>query len=70
MSARDTILGAIRTSLGRAAPDAEAVAREAEALLGDVTRFQPKFDGQSNRARFIERATSERLTATIDEVPS
>ena len=70
MSARDTILGAIRTSLGRAAPDAEAVAREAEALLGDVTRFQPKFDGQSNRARFIARATSERLTATIDEVPS
>lgn len=68
MTARDTILGAIRTSLGRAAPDAEAVAREARDLLGDATRFQPKFDGQSSRARFIERATSERLTATVDEI--
>ncbi|MFY0614895.1 MAG: LUD domain-containing protein [Hyphomicrobiaceae bacterium] len=70
MSARDTILGAIRTTLGRAAPDADAVAREAQSLLGDAARFQPKFDGQTNRARFIERATSERLTATVDEVDS
>lgn len=68
MSARDTMLGAIRTSLGRAAPDADAVAREAREVLGDAARFQPKFDGQSNRERFIERATSERLTATVDAV--
>ncbi len=39
-------------------------------MLGDATRFQPKFDGQTNRERFIERATSERLTATVDEVTS
>lgn len=68
MSARETILRAIRTSLGRAAPDAGAVAREAHALLGDAARFQPRFDGQSNRDRFIERATSERLTATVDAI--
>lgn len=67
-SARDAILGALRGSLGRAAPDVETVTREAQALLTDVTRFQPSFDGQSNRARFIERATSERLTATVDEI--
>ena len=66
--ARNTILGAIRTSLGRAAPDADAVAREAQSLLGDATRHQPKFDDETSRARFIERATSERLTATVDEV--
>lgn len=67
-NARDAILGAIRTSLGRGVADAAAVAREAGALLGDTTRFQPKFDHLSNRERFIERATSERLTATVDEV--
>lgn len=67
-TARDAILGAIRGSLKRAAPDAKQVALDAQALLVDVTRFQPKFDGQSNRARFIERATSERLTATVDEI--
>ena len=35
---------------------------EAAALLpaGDV--MQPKFEGQTSRARFIEKATSERLT--------
>ena len=70
MSARDAMLGAIRKSLGRPAPDADAVAREAKVLLGDAARFQPKFSDKSNRTRFIERATSERLTATVDEIPS
>jgi len=65
---RETILGAIRGSLGRPAADPDTVAREAAALIEDVTRYQPKFDEQGNRARFIERATSERLTATVDEV--
>jgi L-lactate dehydrogenase complex protein LldG len=68
--ARDAIFGAIRETLGRATVEADAVAQEAQALLADVGRFQPKFDGQSNRARFVERATSERLTATVDEVNS
>jgi L-lactate dehydrogenase complex protein LldG len=36
-------------------------------LLPEACVLQPKFDGQSNRARFIEKATSERLTATVDE---
>ena len=66
--ARDSILGAIRKSLRRSSNDAADVAREAQAILGEARRFQPKFDDQSNRARFIARATSERLTATVDEV--
>mgnify|MGYP001824531439 FL=1 len=68
MSARATSLAAIRAARGRRAQEAEAIAREAEALLGDAARFQPKFPDQDNRSRFIERATSERLTATVDEV--
>lgn len=66
--AKAAMLGAIRRSLGRAHVDAGEIARESSALLNDVSRFQPTFDGQSNRVRFIERATSERLTATVDEV--
>lgn len=71
--ARSAILGRIRSALasdpGRssAAADAEAIAREAAALIAEPERLRPKFEGQSNRARFIERATSERLTATVDE---
>ena len=66
--ARSAILGALRKSLGRTALDLDVVAGEAQSLLGDATRHQPKFDDQTSRARFIERATSERLTATVDEV--
>ncbi len=66
---RNAILGAIRRTLGRQTVDPAQVAREAQALVDGPARYQPKFDSQSNRARFIERATSERLTATVDEVP-
>ena len=70
-AAREAILGAIRRALGsdggeRVDPD--DIMREADALVGDPGRFQPKFDDMTNRERFIARATSERLTATVDEV--
>ena len=68
MSARENILAAIRAARGGPAEAGDTIAREAAALLGDATRFQPKFPGHDNRTRFIERATSERLTATVDEV--
>lgn len=67
---REAILGSIRKSLGRTTSDPTRIAQDAAGILGDPVRFQPKFDGQSNRARFIERATSERLTASVDEVAS
>lgn len=68
MSARENILAAIRAARGGPTEAADAIAREADELLGDATRFQPKFPAYDNRTRFIERATSERLTATVDEV--
>ncbi|MBU2534315.1 MAG: lactate utilization protein [Alphaproteobacteria bacterium] len=68
MNPRDAILGAIRASLGHEPADAANVAREAEALIAAPARFQPKFDNETNRSRFMARATSERLTATVDEV--
>jgi len=34
--------------------------------LPDAREMQPKFDGQSNRERFMEKVTSERLTGTVD----
>lgn len=66
--ARTAILSAIRAAKqpGRAGP--EEITRAAADLLAEPARWQPKFDDLTNRARFIERATSERLTATVDEV--
>ena len=70
-AAREAILGAIRRALGSDGGervDPGDIMREADALVGDPGRFQPKFDDMTNRERFIARATSERLTATVDEV--
>ena len=66
--ARQSILQKIRTSLGRPAPDGDKVLREAADLIAVPEMTQPKFEAQTNQARFIERATSERLTATVDAV--
>jgi L-lactate dehydrogenase complex protein LldG len=68
--ARHAILGAICKTLGRTTVKTDTVAQDALALLADTSGYQPKFVNQSNRDRFIERATSERLTATVDEVNS
>jgi len=70
-AAREAILGAIRRTLGSDRDervDPGNIVREADGLVGDPARFQPKFDDMTNRARFIARATSERLTATVDEI--
>lgn len=66
---RSEVLGRVRAALGERPATPEDIRAEAAALLpaGDV--MQPKFEGQTSRARFIEKATSERLTATVDEVP-
>ncbi|MCB1512410.1 MAG: LUD domain-containing protein [Hyphomicrobiaceae bacterium] len=66
--AKAAILGRIRRSLGPSRHDAAAIQQAAAALLAAPESRQPKFAGQSNRQRFIARATSERLTATVDEV--
>ncbi|HUS97269.1 MAG TPA: LUD domain-containing protein [Hyphomicrobiaceae bacterium] len=70
---RAAILGRIRAALRPdhaegERPDAEVIAREAFSLLPPLDVLRPKFDDLTNRQRFIARATSERLTATVDEV--
>lgn len=65
--AREMILGRLRGSLEVPREDPDAIAAEARALLPDATELQPKFDDRSNRARFVEKITSERLTGTVDD---
>lgn len=66
--ARDTILGTIRSVLGPDRPGPDAIAAEAAALVADPSPFRPKFDAGDTLARFIAKATSERVTATVSEV--
>ncbi len=67
-SARDDILARIRKANGATTTDPAEIAAQAANLLAAEGLIQPQFDDLSNRAKFIERATSERLTATVDEV--
>ena len=67
-NARDEILARIRRADGTMSATQAEIAAKAAALLPAAGVIQPQFDALSNRARFIERATSERLTATGDEV--
>lgn len=65
--ARAAIFAAIRAANGLAAP-AERVAAEAEALAGDPAKLRPRFSDRTNLERFLEKATSERVTATVEQV--
>ena len=68
--AKSHILSRIRGAAGTRTTDAAAISAEANALLPDADAVRPAFENMSNREKFIERATSERLTATVDEVES
>lgn len=65
--ARDAIFAAIRAANGRET-DATQINAEAEVLLEGPDTRRPGFTGQSNLERFIEKATSERVTATVTQV--
>ena len=67
-SARSKILGRIRLATATQVADAAYIAAEAAALLPDPTATRPAFEEFSIREKFVERATSERLTATVDEI--
>ena len=67
-NAREHILADVRTALGGGRPDPAAVAREAAVILADPAGVQPKFDDLSNLERFVERVTSETVTATVDHI--
>lgn len=64
-TARKTILDNITRALGPSTLDNAAIRAQADALIADPDRFQPKFKDQPNVERFIEKATSERVTATV-----
>ncbi|MAF96708.1 MAG: hypothetical protein CMM60_13275 [Rhodospirillaceae bacterium] len=65
---REHVLADVRAALGGGQPDPAVVAREAAAILANPACVQPKFDDLSNLERFVERAISETLTATVDRV--
>lgn len=67
--ARAAIFAAIRAANGPEG-DAAGIAAEAQALLEGTDARRPGFTGQSNLDRFIEKATSERVTATVAQVHS
>ncbi len=75
-AARDGILSAVRRALGSPQKSPEAIAAEAVDLVADPAQVQPKFASQTLLERFIEKVTSERVTATVEktaaiaEVPS
>jgi L-lactate dehydrogenase complex protein LldG len=65
---RDAIFKNIRRALGPSKGDAGQILAEAEALISTPSLFQPQFSDQSNLQRFIAKATSERVTATVSQV--
>lgn len=70
MSDRSTIFAAIRAAKGGRDTAPAKISRDAARLVADANRVQPKFDGLSPLERFIFKATSERVTATVAQVPS
>ncbi len=65
--ARQTIFKAIRSANGMQ-KSAKQVLADAKALIEEPSKRRPRFTSQSNLERFIEKATSERVTATVSEV--
>lgn len=69
MTDKVQFLDRVRDALGRDAPaDPSDVAKALAALLPDPTVTQPTLKYQDPVAEFVARVTSERLSATIDEI--
>ena len=69
--AKQAFLKSLTRALGRtAAPDPDAVAAEAAALLPDPGITQPTLKHADPVAEFTARATSERLAATVEAIDS
>ncbi len=69
-SARDRIMSRVQEARGAPLPEVRTIEAERDALLPDASATQPTFGEQDTLARFRTMATSERLTATVDEVSS
>lgn len=68
MSARDTILNAVRAALGKSTVDIEAVRSEANALLQDLDAIRPERPQGSLIDAFIARATSPKVAASAERI--
>lgn len=66
MSARDTILNAVRMGLDHLGVDPAAIRREAEALLLDPATTRPQLLSDSLVDAFIARVTSPKVAATAE----
>lgn len=65
---RDAVFEKIRRALGPSVNDAQQIWSDAEALISTPTSFQPQFPDQTNLRKFIAKATSERVTATVSQI--
>ncbi len=70
MSARDTVLARVRRALGEPPSDAKTIEAEAAALVPHLNEVRPRLDDSDAVERFIEKATSDRVTATVERLPS
>ena len=70
MSARETILNAVRSGLGNTAVDPAAVRRDADALLQDLPSIRPPLLADGLVDAFIARVTSPKVAATAERIAS
>lgn len=70
MSARETILNAVRSGLGNTAVDPAAVRRDADALLQDLPAIRPPLLADGLVDAFIARVTSPKVAATAECIAS
>jgi len=68
MTARDRIFAAIAHRLGPRDSSADDIAAEAAALVADTQAIQPAFDMAALTERFIAKATSDRVTASVERL--
>lgn len=68
MSARETVLNAVRAGLDNRKVDAEAVRREADALLQDLDAVRPELPAGALVDAFIARVTSPKVAATAERI--
>lgn len=68
MSARETILAAVRAALGPRTADAARIRRDAAALLDDPASTRPALLATSLVDAFVARVTTPKVAATVDRI--
>ncbi len=68
MSARETILNAVRGALGQGAVDPAAIRRDADALLQNLPSLRPPLLAEELIEAFIARVTSPKVAATAERI--